>query len=376
LKVMIVVTHLLGSGHLSRAATLARGIAAAGHEVSLVSGGLPAPHLPLAGLRVIQLPAIRSDGTAFTRLLDTDGAPVTDGYLRQRKNLLLRTFEQITPDILVTELFPFGRRMLRAEFLALLARAKQSGTGIVASIRDVLNPPSKPEKAAWAEEMIAAYYDAVLVHADPQVITLDKSWPVSDILAPKLRYTGFIAPPLPETQPGAAGEVDILVSAGGGAVGQRLFETARDAAWLDPGRHWRLLVGGADAPRFSKTLSAQAPANLVVEPVRPDFRALLQRARTSVSFCGYNTALDVLQTGVPAVFVPFDAANEKEQTLRARAMSALPSISVLSGEALGPEALYDAVAVMENLPRRPARRTGLDGAARSADILSRLNERR
>jgi predicted glycosyltransferase len=375
LKALIVVTHLLGSGHLSRAATLARGLVAAGHEVSLVSGGLPAPHLPLDGLRVVQLPAIRSDGTAFTRLLDENGAPATDALLQKRKELLLETFEEIAPDIVITELFPFGRRMLREEFLALLARAKSSGAGIVASIRDVLNPPSKPEKAAQAEEIIATYYDAVLVHADPAVITLDASWPVSEVLAAKLRYTGFIAPALPDMAPHPAEEVDILVSAGGGAVGQQLFQAAREAAQLDPQRQWHLLVGGTGTARVIEDLRKGAPANLVVEPVRPDFRALLQHARTSISLCGYNTALDVLQTGIPAIFVPFDAANEREQTLRALALGALPAITVLASAALGPANLLREVAKLQEMPRRAAQTEGLDGAARSAEILTALRKR-
>src|SRR5258708_8891091 len=40
-RVLIHVQHLLGIGHLKRAATLARGLAAAGLEVTLASGGLP-----------------------------------------------------------------------------------------------------------------------------------------------------------------------------------------------------------------------------------------------------------------------------------------------------------------------------------------------
>ncbi|MFC6790188.1 hypothetical protein ACFQE0_11510 [Methylobacterium komagatae] len=43
MRVLIAVTHLLGAGHLTRAAALARAFAAAGHETALVSGGHPAP---------------------------------------------------------------------------------------------------------------------------------------------------------------------------------------------------------------------------------------------------------------------------------------------------------------------------------------------
>jgi len=45
---------------------------------------------------------------------------------------------------------------------------------------------------------------------------------------------------------------------------------------------------------------------------------MLYHAAASVSLCGYNTALDILQAGTPAVFVPFDDGSEVEQGLRAR----------------------------------------------------------
>ena len=38
LRILIAVTHLLGAGHLTRAAAIAEASARAGHEVTLVSG--------------------------------------------------------------------------------------------------------------------------------------------------------------------------------------------------------------------------------------------------------------------------------------------------------------------------------------------------
>ncbi|MFC6588488.1 hypothetical protein ACFQDZ_15780 [Sulfitobacter pacificus] len=39
MKVMIVVTHLLGTGHLTRAVTLAQAFQEAGHRPIVISGG-------------------------------------------------------------------------------------------------------------------------------------------------------------------------------------------------------------------------------------------------------------------------------------------------------------------------------------------------
>ena len=371
MRVLIVVTHLLGTGHLSRALTLGRAFARAGHDVTLASGGTPAPHLDAGGLRLVQLPALRSDGVDFTRLLTPEGAPA-DAVRMQARVDALRGCLSPAPDLLITELFPFGRRILRDEFLALLdaAGALPQRPRILASIRDILAPPSKPAKATWADEVIAAHYDGVLVHSDPARTELSLSWPVSEQLGPRLIYTGYVAPAPAGPHPDGTGTGEVLVSAGGGPVGDALFGTALEAARRTPGRRWRLLVGGGD-DRL-ETLRRAAPANVVLDPPRPDFRQMLYHAAASVSLCGYNTALDILQAGTPAVFVPFDAGNEVEQGLRADSLSALPAITALPGAELTPDSLDRAIARVTARGRRDPRGLRDDGAAETVRICERM----
>lgn len=110
MRILIAVTHLLGAGHLTRAAALARAFAAAGHETVLVSGGSPAPLVRLDGVRLVQLPPLRIEGFDFARLIGPDGEPAGEPLLAERREILLATLRESAPDALVTELFPFGRR--------------------------------------------------------------------------------------------------------------------------------------------------------------------------------------------------------------------------------------------------------------------------
>lgn len=161
------------------------------------------------------------------------------------------------------------------------------------------------------------------------------------------------------------------MSAGGGAVGDALFGAAVAAAAASP-LTWRLLVGGADpAPRIAR-LAAGVTANVIVEPARPDFRSMLTRAAVSVSMCGYNTALDLLQTGCPAVLVPFDDGAEVEQTLRAQSLAKLPGFALLRQSGLTGAALTEAVAGMARAPRRGLSDFAMDGAAQSVAIAERM----
>ncbi|MCE8533016.1 glycosyltransferase [Ruegeria pomeroyi] len=379
MRVMIVVTHLLGTGHLSRALTLGRAFATTGHQVRLVSGGMPAPQLDPAGLDLVQLPALRSDGVDFARLLTETGAEADAEFHNVRQAALLETLTAFAPDVLITELYPFGRRSLKAEFRALLeaARALPRPPLVLSSIRDILAPPSKPAKAEETDRLIAEAYDAVLVHSDPSVTQLDASWPVSAALAGKLRYTGYVAPPPAAPHPDRTGAGEILVSAGGGAVGGPLFRVALEAARRMPDQRWRLLVGGTQTGAEVAALQAQAgDAPITVEPARPDFRAMLSHAAASVSMCGYNTALDLLQAGAPAVLIPFDAGKEVEQGLRAQALTALPGFATVTSAELTPETLVRALRQVMTDPRRETSALRFDGAAEAVRIVEKMEAAR
>jgi len=378
-KVMIVVTHLLGSGHLARAHLLAQAFSAAGHDVLLVSGGKPVAHLTVTGANLVQLPPLSSDGANFSRVLTPDGVDADAVYLAERQAVLVDALARFRPDCLITELFPFGRRKLRAEFRALLtaARAMVPRPCILASVRDILAPPSKPERAAETEATIAEFYDGVLVHSDPDQTPLSVSWPVSAALEQRLHYTGYIAPPPPDPKPGLPGSGEILVSAGGGDVGAALYETAIAAAAQRPDQRWRFLVGGARAiPEIARLRAmavallgnAATEARVIIEPARPDFRDMLCNAAASVSMCGYNTALDLLGAGAPGVFVPFDAGAEVEQVIRARSLARNPHFALLPNAALGADALLAALDSVMRAGHFVPDRANLNGAARSVEV--------
>lgn len=375
MKVLIVVTHLLGTGHLRRAMILARAFSEAGHYTVVASGGMPIAGLAMDAVELIQLPPLKSDGIRFTTLLTADETLADNRYLARRKAALLETLD-LDPDVLITELFPFGRRVLSGEFETLLHRAESKGTPplILASIRDILAPPSKPAKATKTHVLVDQYYDGVLVHSDKAAVPLSASWPVDAELEDKLHYTGFVASPAPAPHPTRAGKGEILVSAGGGSVGDPLFRLALAAAGQMPDSQWRLLVGGTDPQERVAALRNRAPGNVVIEPARSDFRQMLHHAACSVSMAGYNTALDILQTGVPAILVPFDEGGEVEQTIRAQALSHLPGIEMTPISEAAAPSLAGLVTSMRKIGRRPTQGFGMAGAMESVGICEGLRQ--
>ena len=370
MQVLIVVTHLLGTGHLRRAMTLARAFGDAGHTVTVASGGTPVPGLQSDGVNLVQLPPIKSDGTAFTKLLTGEGNPADDDYIHSRQ-VALQELANTSLDVAITELYPFGRRVLAAEFQNLLqaVKAKRPDALIFSSIRDILAPPSKPEKAQKTDAVLEQFYSGVLVHSDPAATPLSSSWPVSSTLEEKLIYTGFVAPSAPEAHPEQAGAGEVLVSAGGGPVGVPVFRTAQRAASLTPDLTWRLLIGGkTPQPLIDELMSARRP-NVIAEPARPDFREMLNHAACSVSLAGYNTAMDLLQTGVPSLLIPFDDGGEVEQSLRAQSLAQLPGFDVLRSADLNPEVMAQLVLQLSQESKRDSAGIHLNGAAETVRLV-------
>ena len=95
--ILFYVQHLLGIGHLRRAALIARALDRAGLEVAFVSGGLPVPDLDIGGARLIQLPPLRTADVAFSGLVDEHGQPIDETLRTARKDRLLEIFHAEQP---------------------------------------------------------------------------------------------------------------------------------------------------------------------------------------------------------------------------------------------------------------------------------------
>lgn len=369
------MTHLLGAGHLTRAAALARAFARAGHETTLVSGGMPSSLVSTEGVRFVQLPPVRTAGVDFRTLLDEAGEPVAPERMRARRAALLASFAETRPDAVITELFPFGRRVLADEFMALVEAASPSRL-LVASVRDVLVAPAKLERVAETHRRLAECYDGVLVHGDPTLVPLDASWPVDDGLRPLLRYTGYVDEGA-AVEPGAdAEQVGIVVSGGSSAAALPLLRAAIGAAARLSDHRWRLLVGGGVKEADFGRLRAEAPTNAAVERARPDFRALLARASVSVSQAGYNTAVDLLRAVPRALLVPFEAGRETEQRLRAKALATRGLAAVLPEAELSAATLARAVAQLLAAPPPEPATIRLDGAAETVAAVDGMLDHR
>ena len=380
-RAFIYVQHLLGIGHLKRAVILAQATAAAGLEVTLASGGLPvadlAPGGELGDVQFVQLPPASAGDLTFKTLVDGSGRQVDAEWQRMRGDALLGAWRAADADVLVLELFPFGRRQMRFELLPLLDAAAGAARrpAIACSVRDVLGSQKSPQRQEEALLLVERYFDRVLVHGDPAVLAFGRTFAGADRIASRIEYTGYV---VDAAQPagGIAGQGEVIVSAGGGAVGSGVLEAAIRAKPLSAlrDRTWRVIAGN-NLPEVEFRALAQlaaGEAGIELERSRRDFTTLLANCELSVSQAGYNTVMEIVRAGARAVVVPFAGGHEIEQSLRARCFAERGLLEVVEEGALSPETLAGAIDRAAQRPRTSSASINLDGARRSAASIMQL----
>ena len=373
--ILFYVQHLLGIGHLRRTLAIAEACQNAGTPVAVITGGMPINLQQASPFPVHQLDPLQSGDLSFSSIVDRRGEPLNDVLETVRTKELLRIFHDLRPKVLVTELFPFGRRRFRFELLPLLEAARTAKTPVLCSVRDSVQKRSRAREAetiGWLRD----YYQRVLVHGEQEFLPLSDSFAEFDQIADLVSYTGFVdttSYSKPRGESSLRRSREVLVSAGGGKAGEQLYLAAAQASALSMHSDivWRILAGASPDPDFVSRLRQMGSDTLTVEPNRADFRELLSGCRLSVSQAGYNSVVDILSSGAPALLVPFTGkGGETEQPARAQHLLKIKRAQVLPEADLDGPALAAAADSLLAQPPGSFAPVDCDGAERSAEALN------
>src|SRR5215471_14076759 len=270
-RVLFYCQHLMGMGHLVRSAAIVHALAA-DFSVHFVTGGLPVAGFTLPPeVHVTQLPPLQSDD-AFDGLQVCGSSASLQETQCLRRERLLQVFDSVAPDVLITELYPFGRKQFEFELIPLLERShRRSGEPItVSSIRDVLvTKKNQLRHEQRVREIINRYYDLVLIHGDERLHRLEETFSSAGQLTCPLRYTGYVVQPedrpagMESVRDGALARPIIVVSVGGGRSLQchQLLTAVMRAAIQLEGRiphHFRMFAGPLVPPEIYADLEAFA----------------------------------------------------------------------------------------------------------------------
>jgi len=344
MKVVIYCQHVLGVGHFFRTLEIARAINFC--EVILVTGGGNIDIRLPDHIRHVRLPGLMMDSN-FSGLYSLDTQKTLEDVKLSRKKLLLDLIKKEQPDLFFIELYPFGRRAFRFELIPVLDFII-SNCGIkcrvVCSLRDIL--VEKEDTAKYERRVIDTlnrYFDAVLVHSDPELIRLDSTFSRLDKIKMPVIYTGFVTP-VPDMKKVQAFRQNaglnedgklIVASAGGGNVGAVLLKSVIKAYQKLPENETSMLrvyTGPYMDKEDKADLHSFSSDRIKVDEFTNDFVSLLGAADLCVSMAGYNTCMNIVAAGVPALVWPF--AQNREQRSRAEKIEQFAPMTIIKDKDL------------------------------------------
>ena len=371
-KLLFYVQHLWGVGHVYRATRIARGLVKAGFDVHLVWGGTKIPDFDFTGMQVHYLKPVRTSDASFSQLLHADGSIFSDEDKTKRRDEFLNIYDELSPDILMTEAFPFGRRQMRFELLPLFEKVKTSSkpTMMIASIRDIMQEDRKEKRVLESNELVEKYFDFVFVHGDENLIRIEETLQGVESFSKKIRYTGLVTPEESDAEKLINFDCDVLVTVGGGAFGQKLTRTALEAMPSSKSYplNWIVSAGSEVSHEDYKYLQERCPAGMKIIRYIPDLVNVMKHAKVSVSHAGYNTVGDILRSGCASVLYPYTGGRETEQLRRAEMMDRDGIAIMLDSASLSPLNLAKAVD-KAGLLKKPHATIQLDGANKTASLI-------
>jgi predicted glycosyltransferase len=369
-------------GHFFRSVELLRRFA--GNDVLLVAGGREVETALPAHVRLTRLPSLYMD-EAFTTLIAGENGRSVDQIQAERKERLFSLMASFRPNVVITELYPFGRSFFEFELIPLLESLRAGAFGevkVVCSLRDVLVEKRNPQEFEQRVlDRLNRFYDLLLVHSDERFLPLSETFGrLPDIRIP-VHYTGFVTPSADLTRARelrrevetAAGQTIVVASSGGGRSGYPLLKNVIAACRnLQKDRDLQLFVftGPFMDDELYEDLKLRETPGIRIRRFTDRFMDYLGAADLSVSMAGYNTCMNLLVTGGPALVYPY--SRQREQPLRAAKIKDIIPMRVLAEGDIEPVRLAEHMRAMLRRPKAAAVELNFNGAANTLNILAAM----
>lgn len=423
LKVFFPVESLAGLGHFNRAGLLVQAMVNAGMEVTVASGTFvdEGRFFPNAARIALPYYVHKNRDGKFTAW-NEEGQKIVvrdhnnNQWRQQRVKALRDAVKLVRPDIIMFEFWPFSRRNLTNEVVAVLHQARALGLDPlkVCSVRDVIKGDVQALTESQRRDQVRGdssildklgkHIDVIVIHGDERLIGLHKTFSRLGDIARYTHYSGYVVADLPPRA--ATPGQEVLVHAGSGSGGEDFFQAVA-ASWQHSafqGLSWRFVTG----PRFANRAYDQlighltqfgpvrvgdsgykarhkrpisSHGNFIVERYRADLTALMANTTLSVSLAGYNTTQELLALGTPALLVPKFRKTQTGNWVDAEQQYRLQQLQKFRfAHSLGPEDVLQPpklAAAMEAVLAHTVTTKGkinFDGAATTARLLKQMHD--
>tara|TARA_A100001015_G_scaffold315916_1_gene428909 strand:- start:3466 stop:4581 length:1116 start_codon:yes stop_codon:yes gene_type:complete len=276
-------------------------------------------------------PPLKYDVPMISFLRDFDVSKVknifqfimTEELITHRINQFISTIEKHSLKTLVCEGFPFCRQQFAHEYFRYFEECRKRGIKIIISVRDFpWDEPHDTPLQDWvnySQNLVCKYYaEKILVHGDPNILPLfsdrtihSNSKAIVDDINSMLHYTGYVCDNSLQKHKKKNNIVYVCTGLNK-EEGVLLFKQISKIAHKFPEYEFVMPV----ANKYTK-LKTGKKANMQLVEYIPNLREKLVDCAGIITYGGYNTTVEILQSGVPAIIVPRQDGQKMEQFVRA-----------------------------------------------------------
>lgn len=374
-KILIHCQYVYGIGHFVRTIELARCLSNR-FAVYILNGGEVVPNFELPdNITIIQLPEIYKEENS-DYLTPVDSSTTIDECFKMRMQLIEKSVEEIIPDIVITEHFPFGL-LFQSEVVKLIKQVKKinHNSKIICSVRDIIESSNGGANDIKTCKLLNDLYDCVLVHGDSNHVDLSKSFPKINLIEKPIYHTGYIVRPIPAIETKENTPI-ILVSVAAGRIGAELLLAFINThhALLKKVNHKLVLYSGAFQKDFQiqqDTLILLQSKNISIHTFNSnEYIKSLSQSSLVISLGGYNSVLEAISANKKLLIYQrqFENGNE-EQNLRIKLFEERGYLDFLTENDLASENLP--ILILKKLKKLEKKQISLNfnGAKNSLEIL-------
>lgn len=311
-RIMLFCHDGTGLGHLRRTSRIAAALQER-FSCLVVTGAREALWLVPAGCELIKLPSW--DGIDDAHAARRGRAPAIDMSRREAvaflEGLIDAAARSFQPDAILVDYLPLGK-CGELHHLILTTSARKYLVH-----RGISDTSDASQLRGAATELIAGWYDRILVMADPRVSDLVHRDRYCRRAEEKMAYCGYILPEI--TRPCSGPSFDVVCAGGGGRNSEDLLRTCVSAARDSPDLTFAIVLGPRSS--LSRTLIGECPVNATVFDTEPELPQLLASAPIVVCTGGYNSVLEAVTGGARVIVHPSQRGMDDEQKVFAAGLA-------------------------------------------------------
>jgi len=377
-RIIFYCQHSVGIGHLIRSFALVNSLKST-FEVTLISGGVFPNKISIPDkINFIQLPPIGIDENNSLKVQNS--REPLHLVMKKRQSLMLNYFKSNKPNIFITEYFPFGKMQFMGELLPVLKfiKTNERNTKIICSSRDILESSTTTNKMYqdFSVKIINDFYDRILVHGDETLIRFGQTFPLSRKLQVPIEYTGYVTNSTQKQKKNRNHFKEVILSAGGGKIAHPfIFKVVKSFISFGFGKGivLRVIPGPMypkDKFKFLTDIVKDKP-NIILKQTVEDLTSFWVNARLSISSGGYNTLMELISSGIPAIVSPYRNESNSEQEIRSNYLSKKGLIKTMFYENMDEEQI--SYTVRKALNFQPSNYdVNLKGSSKTREILENI----